>query len=127
MLENVGIKINIYKLKESDLSKKIESGEYDLVLTNVYINDNPNISYLNNFININNEINNAIMKVNESSIDELSNNIKNLQNTISSEIACIGIVARNTNVVYQKYITGFDEISYMNVFRDIDKIGKIIQ
>lgn len=127
MLENVGIKINVQKLKNDEINQRISKGEYDLVLTNVYINNNPDISYLNNYININENINQAITKVNNSSIDELSVNIKNLQDVISSEIACIGIAAKNTNVVYQKYITGFDDISYMNIFKDIDKIGKIIQ
>lgn len=127
MLENVGIKIDIQKLKNSEINEKISKGEYDIVITSVYINNNPDISYLNDYININENINQAINKVSNSSIDELSLNLKQLQNVISSEIACIGIVAKNTNVVYQKYIQGFDTISYMNIFKNIDKIGRIIQ
>ncbi|MDF2865538.1 MAG: extracellular solute-binding protein family 5 [Clostridia bacterium] len=127
MLENVGIRINIQKLNSNEMNDKINKGEYDLILSNVYISNNPDISYLDSYININENINQAINKVNSSSIEELSNSIRNLQVIISSDIACIGIAAKNTNVVYQKYITGFDNISYMNVFKDIDKIGRIIQ
>jgi ABC-type oligopeptide transport system substrate-binding subunit len=127
MLGNTGIRINILKLTNAEIAEKVTKGEYDLILSTVYINNNPDISYLNDYININEVTKEAIDKMSTSSVNELSNNIQNLQNVISNEIACIGIAARNTNIVYQKYITGFDGISYMNVFKDIDKIGKIIQ
>jgi len=127
MLGNTGIRLNIERLKNSEIIEKMKTGDYDLTLTTVYINDNPDITYLNEYININESTNQAISKLSTSSVDELSANIQNLQNVISSEIACIGIAAKNTNIVYQKYITGFDGITYMNVFKNIDKIGKIIQ
>lgn len=127
MLENVGIRINLHKLNESEIAQKVSNGEYDILLSSVYINSNPDTSYLNNYININDNVSAAINKVNSSSVEDISSNIRNLKDVLSSEIACIGIAARNTNVVYQKYITGFENISYMNIFRDLDKIGKIIQ
>ncbi|MDD2376422.1 MAG: ABC transporter substrate-binding protein [Clostridia bacterium] len=127
MLGNTGIRINIQKLKSEEIILRIKNGDYDLILTSVYINNNPDTSYINDYININENINEAINRVNTSSVDELSNNVQNLQNVISNEIACIGIAAKNINIVYQKFITGFEDISYMNVFKDIDKIGKIIQ
>jgi len=127
MLGNAGIRIDIQKLKSDEISLKIQSGDYDLILTSVYINNNPDTTYINDYININENINQAINTVNISSVDQLSDNIQNLQNVISNEIACIGIAAKNTNIVYQKSIIGFDGISYMNVFKDIDKIGKIVQ
>lgn len=34
-------------------------------------------------------------------------------------------MAKTTNVVYQKYIKGFDNISYMKVFDNIENIGRI--
>ncbi len=127
MLENVGIRINIHKLEVNEINKRINNGEYDIVLANVNINNNPDISYLSEYININDNITQAINKVNSSGVDELSLNLKELQNVISNEIACIGIAAKNTNVVYQKYIVGLDNITYMNIFKDIDKLGRIIQ
>ena len=45
---------------------------------------------------------------------------------LSDEVACIGIYARNINLVYQKYIYGFNDINYMSIFNDINNIGKII-
>ena len=51
--------------------------------------------------------------------------VNNLKDVLSQEVACIGILAKNTNVVYQKYITGFDNISYFKVFENINNTGKI--
>lgn len=127
MLENVGIRIDIEKLKDAEITNKIKTGDYDLVLTSVYINNDPDITYLNDYIDIDSNITDAMNKIANSSVDDLSSNIQNLQNVISNEIACIGIVAKNTNVVYQKYINGFDNVSYMNVFNNIDSVGKIVQ
>lgn len=127
MLETSGIRINLNKLKESEIAQKVSKGEYDIVLSSVYINGNPDISYLYDYININDNISASINKLNTSSIEDMSSNIRNLKDVLSSEIACIGIAARNTNVVYQKYITGFENISYMNIFKDLKSIGKIVQ
>ena len=54
-------------------------------------------------------------------------NIQNLEYVLSNEVACIGIYARNINLVYQKYISGFDNINYMKIFDNINNIGKIIE
>ena len=46
MVEKIGIRINVHKLSESEINTRVSSGEYDLVLSTVYINENPNIEYL---------------------------------------------------------------------------------
>lgn len=125
MAEINGIKININKQKDEALQEHINNKNYDIILADVYINNNPNISFIQEYININNEINTAINMVNESNIENLPKNIATLQNLLSSEIACIGILARNTSVVYQKNINGFYDIGYMKLFDNIEKIGKI--
>ena len=51
-------------------------------------------------------------------------NIQNLEFVLSDEVACIGIYARNINLVYQKYIYGFNDINYMSIFNNINNIGK---
>lgn len=125
MAESNGIRININRQKEAGLSEHINNKYYDIILADVYINNNPDISFIQDYININDEINSAINIINSSSVEDLPKNIATLQNLLSSEVACIGIMARNTSVVYQKNINGFSNIGYMKLFDNIDKIGKI--
>lgn len=128
MAQNVGIKININKVKSKDFEKNLKDKKYDIILADVYINQYPDIRFLNEYVNINDNINNAFEAVNNSKDkEELEKNITALQDTMSSEIACIGILARNTNMVYQKYITGFDYTNYMMIFNNLNNIGKIVK
>ena len=127
MLEGMGIKLNVIPLNINDLNARLETGEYDLVLASVYVNESPDISQMYNYIDINEAVDNAIKNVNNSQVEDLCSNIQNLQNVISNQVACIGIMARNTNVVYQKYITGFEDTRYMNIFNEFKKIGKIAE
>lgn len=126
MLEQVGIKVNINLVDEKQMWPKISSGDYDIVFANVYINDYPNITNLENHLNINDNTNKAFESVKQSSIEDIGANLQNLQNTLLSEYACIGIMARTTSVIYQKDIYGFEDIGYMKIF-DFEKIGKIKQ
>lgn len=120
-----GININIQSLSQEDISNKVQNDEYDIVLADVLIDNIPDITYLEKYFNINEEVNNAIVQVNNSNIENLPSNIENLQNVLSDEVACIGIIARNINVVYQKDITGFDNIRYFNIFENIENVGKL--
>lgn len=120
-----GVLININYLSEEEIIAKVSAKDYDIVLADVLIDNIPDISYLNEYLNINEETNNAIEQVKNSSIENLPANIDNLQNVLSDEVACIGIIAENINVVYQKDITGFDNIRYFNIFENIEKIGKL--
>ncbi len=128
MAEKVGIKIHINKVKKEDFENNLKDKKYDIILADVYINQYPDIRFLNEYININENTNNAFEAVNNSkSKEELEKNVASLQDVLSSEIACIGILARNSNMVYQKYITGFDYTSYMMIFNDLKNIGKIVK
>lgn len=125
MVEKIGVKINVLKLSEQEIQDKIINKDYDLVLSTVHINDNPDISFLYDYINVSDITNSAIENLNNSNLDNIQDNLNNLKEVLSQEVACIGIMAKNANVVYQKYITGFDNISYFKVFENIDNIGKI--
>ena len=125
MAENVGIRINVKKAKDAKLTELIKNKSYDIILADVYVNDKPDITYLEEYININDKVNSALNIVKQNSIEDLPKNIATLQDVISDEIACIGILARNTNVVYQKNINGFEDINYMKVFYNLENIGKI--
>ena len=127
MAQNVGINIEIETLSQENISQKVESGDYDIVLASVYLNETPNISFLKNYLNINEETDQAFLQVENSNAEDLPQNIQNLEYVLSNEVACIGIYARNINLVYQKYISGFDNINYMKIFDNINNIGKIIE
>ncbi len=126
MTEKIGIKINVNVLSKYDYEEKVKNKEYDIILANVYINQNPDISYLYEYINVNDTVNNAINKViNSASVEEVITNVQEMQSILSQEIACIGISAKNTNVVYQKYIAGFDSLNYLKIFEKVENIGRI--
>lgn len=125
MVEKIGVRINVLRLSEAEISSRVQSGDYDLVLSTLYINDNPDIEYLYNYINVSDITNSAIENVKKSDLYNIQENVDILKNTLSSEVACIGIMAKTTNVVYQKYIKGFDDISYMRMFDNLENIGKL--
>ena len=127
MAQNVGINIEIETLSQENISQKVESGDYDIVLASVNLNETPNISLLKNYLNINEETDQAFLQVENSNAEDLPQNIQNLEYVLSNEVACIGIYARNINLVYQKYISGFDNINYMKIFYNINNIGKLIE
>lgn len=120
-----GVLINIQSLSQDEISNKVQNKDYDIVLADVLIDNIPDTLYLEEYLNINEETNNALLQVSSSNIENLQTNIENLQNVLSEEVACIGILARNINVVYQKDITGFDNIRYFNIFENIENIGKL--
>lgn len=125
MAQKIGIRINVLKLSEAEINTRVQTGDYDLVLSTVYINDSPDIEYLYNYLNVSDITNSAIENVKKSDLSNIEENVDILKNTLYSEVACIGIMAKTTNVVYQKYIKGFDNISYMNIFEELENIGRI--
>ena len=46
------------------------------------------------------------------------------EGTMIEKDTCIGLYARNINMVYQKYLY-FTDINYMNIFSNLSQIGKI--
>ena len=119
-----GITINIEQATDLEIQEKVSYGNYDMVLADILVDDYPDISYLQNFLDIDTDTNTAILQVKNSNVQDLPQNILNLQNVLSEEVSCIGIFARNINVVYQKNITGFDNVRYLKIFENIEKMGK---
>lgn len=127
MAQNAGINIEIDALNQEEINQIIEAKDYDLVLASVYLNETPDINFLKEYLNINDVTNQAFIQVEQSSVEQLDKNIQNLQFVLSEQVACIGIYARNINLVYQKNIYGFDNINYMTIFNNINNIGKKIE
>ncbi len=127
MAYNTGINIEIQALTQEEIDTKIQAGDYDIVLATIYLDEIPDITFLKDYLNINEATNQAFLQVEQSSVEDLDKNIQNLEFVLSNEVACIGIYARNINLVYQKYIYGFDNINYMSIFNNILNIGKKIE
>lgn len=125
MMEKLGVQIIIESISETDISNRVKNKDYDIVLSTIYVDETPNISYLYDYINVSENINNAINEINNSDDLNIVNNIKLLQNILSDEFACIGIMAKNTNIVYQKNIVGFENIKYMKIFTALENIGRL--
>ncbi len=126
MLEKNSIKLELQLLSQDEINEKIKNKEYDLVIANVNMNENPDITYIKEYININNNIKYAMDDVeNNTDVELLNEKIANLQNVLSEEIACIGICAYDTDVIYQKYIVGFDDLKYLNIFNKFTSLGRV--
>lgn len=125
MAEQNGIKINVISKKGNELTEAINSKSYDILLATVNIGKVPDISFISEYLNVSDTINNAINMISSGNVEDIQTNIENLEDILSSEVACIGIMAKTSNIVYQKNINGFSKIGYMNIFNEFEKIGKI--
>ncbi|MEG1363034.1 MAG: hypothetical protein RSC92_01120, partial [Clostridia bacterium] len=97
----------------------------DLVLMSLNINNNPDLTYLYYYININKNIDDAIKNIYNSTIDTLPLYVRNLRDILVSEVACYSISAKNVSVIFQKYIKNIDDVKYLNIFNNINNIGRI--
>lgn len=123
MLEASNIKVNLEKLSEDELKSRVEEENYDMIISKVYIGKAPDISHIEQFIVVNDNVKVALEKVKNSNALTIKDNITSLKETISNEVACIGLVAKNTDVIINKSISGFEDISYMRIFNNIENIG----
>ena len=127
MAYNAGINVEIYTASSDEIENSVANSDYDIVIATVYLNETPNVEFLKDYLNINDATNQAFLQVENSSVEQLPTNIQNLEYVLSDEVACIGIYARNINLVYQKYIYGFNDINYMSIFNNINNIGKRVE
>lgn len=119
-LENIGIKVNIKTLSSSEISKQIKLGEFDLVLADVNLNENPDISFIKEYISINDSISSKINELsNSKTVEEIGQCVTSLTNLMSDEVVCVGIHADSTYMVVKKGINVFSNVKYMNIFSDV--------
>lgn len=118
-LEAIGIKVNIEKVTDAKLKTRIKNEEYDLILANVNLNNNPNISFIHDKLYVNEDINNKIINIQNSNTKDLNANILDLKVVMSENISTIGIYSDVSYLIYSKSIVGIENISYMNLFKSI--------
>ena len=114
-LEEGGVKLNINPLTEREINVAINSGAYDMVLTTITLNENPNINYLKDRIGVNETVKKELDLIKESKDADLSKNIDVLRQKLSDNVAIFGIASKDVNMIYKKNIDVFDKIGYMSI------------
>lgn len=123
-LAAIGIKVDIEKLAKTDLIKRLEKGNYDLVLSTVNINNKPDITFIQKNMYMTEQIQEGILKIEQATVGNIPNEINNISRLMSNNISCIGIVAKTNYVVYSKEILGITDISYLNIFTSLVNEGE---
>lgn len=118
-LESSGIGIVIKQYKETKLKQVIKNKDYDIALITINVNDVPSVSFINEYLNINEAINTKIKELENSNTNDIKEHIDALRNTLSSEVACIGIYSDVSYFISKKNIEDFSNITYMNIFKEI--------
>lgn len=123
--EECGMRIDLEFLDSASIMNRIRNSTYDLVLTKVSMNEVPDISFINSYININENISNSLKKIEEASVSEIPNEIRRNQNVLNEEMPCIGIISETISLVTKKNIKGFDTVDYLNIFSNLDRVRKV--
>lgn len=119
-LERIGLKVNLKILSTSDLTKQIKLKNYDLVLADVNLNENPDISFIEEYISITEKVKNKIIELkNCDNIEDTVQSLKELKNIMSDEVVCVGIHADSTYIVSKKGMNSFSKVKYMNIFSNL--------
>ena len=118
-LKSIGIIVNVEKLTESKLKSTIKNKDYDLAIANIDLNNVPDISFVSESLLLTDNIKIAIENANNSDINEMEKNIMKLQTALSNDISIIGLYSDVSYLVYSKDIVDVDNISYMNVFKEL--------
>lgn len=117
-LLKVGVNVNVNALSPKQIEDRIKTSNYDMLLANVYINENPNINYLTNNFVLTNNIVTKMNIIKNSNIDKLGSNIIDLKNTLSEDIGIYGIYSKNNYIISRKDKDIFKNINYMNLFSE---------
>lgn len=91
-----------------------------MVLADVNINESPDLSYIQEFVDINENTQKVYENISNSlNMEEIVQNVKMLENVLSDEAVCIGIHANTSYVICKKELNTFSEIAYMNIFGNL--------
>ena len=115
-LIKVGVKVNINKLSGEDIKNSINSEKYDILLANVYMNENPSLSHIYENINVSTEIDSKINNVKASSVNDILSSINEFKTVLSDDVGIYGIYSKQSYIIYRKGIDLFQDINYMRLF-----------
>ena len=118
-LASIGVDIKVEKINKEEIGKRILKGNYDLLLANVNLNNNPNINFITQHLYMSEETKTCLEAINTSSVANLSNDIKNVSNLMSEDVSAIGIVAKDIYIICNKSLTGVETPTFLNIFKNI--------
>lgn len=122
--EECGMRINIKEVPGSSIPSVISSGAYDIVLANLEITEIPDITFINSYVNINDTINDSLLKIENSSVQNMPNEIRRNRNLLNEEMSAIGVVSETVTLIAKKNINGFNKVNYLNIFNNLDMIRR---
>ena len=122
--EECGMRINIKEVPGSSIPSVISSGAYDIVLANLEITEIPDITFINSYVNINDTINDSLLKIENSSVKNMPNEIRRNRNLLNEEMSAIGVVSETVTLIAKKNINGFNKVNYLNIFNNLDMIRR---
>lgn len=119
-LEGIGIEVEVKLLTSNEVERQIELGNYDLVLADISINESPDISFIEKYVNVSDKINEKIEQIkNTGTIEDTVKVVTELIQALSDEVGCIGIHADSTYMISKKGLNAFSNMKYMNVFTNL--------
>ena len=122
--EECGMRINIKEVPGASIPSVISSGTYDIVLANLEITEIPDITFINSYVNINDTINDSLLKIENSSVQNMPNEIRRNRNLLNEEMSAIGVVSETVTLIAKKNINGFNKVNYLNIFNNLDMIRR---
>lgn len=119
-LESIGIDVDVRLLTSGEIEKQVQQGNYDLVLADITLNENPDISFIKEYINISSDIDEKIKEIEGlEDVQKIVEKVNELMQLMSNDVACLGIHADATYMVSKKNMNDFASIKYMNIFKNI--------
>lgn len=126
-LDDIGININIMKVKDSQFNRYIENKNYDMILTGKLIGLSPDLtSYvgegnLSNFDNT--EIKNTLEQIADLSDNEteLKTKYSRIVKLIDDECPFISLYFNKNTVIYRQDLQGKVSPNFYNIFYNVEK------
>ncbi len=125
-LKDVGIKVNVNALNETDLKDAVKNNRYDLIISGYYLSEAPNLKFAlsqgeGNLSNYSSEEMNAILaQIDEANtLDELKNAVNNLQTVFARDLPHIGLFFERNTFLYRS------DLVPSGIKRDFDVYSKI--
>lgn len=119
-LESIGIEVDVRLLTSSEIEKQVEQENYDLVLADISLNESPDISFIEKYVNVSEKINEKLEQIkNTNTVEDTVKAVTELMQALSDEVVCVGIHADSTYMISGKGLKVFSNMKYMNVFTNL--------
>lgn len=119
-LESIGMTINLKLLGTSELEKELKLKNYDLVLADVSLNENPSVSFIEEYLSVSELLSEKLQDIKRTeNVQDTVEKAKSLIQVMSDEVVCVGIHADATYMVSKKGLDKFLNIKYMNIFTNL--------